>query len=203
MQDTKHTIGQLSASAASLLLAVLAGCASVGPATTREVPSTAPEALSRATPPTRRSPFAEPPGVYLAEVRQTNIGATICVSGWTATVRPSTSYTQSLKRLMLTRAGLDPKDAVKYELDHFVPLALGGHPRSEDNLWLQSWDGAWNARIKDQLERKLQVMVCAGQISLQAARKAVQNDWHAAYKRYVGADPAAIPRGVDEEAVVE
>jgi hypothetical protein len=49
---------------------------------------------------------------------------------------------------MMTPAGLNPKDAIKYEPDHFVPLAIGGHPRSEDNLWLQSWDGEWNARVK-------------------------------------------------------
>jgi hypothetical protein len=84
--------------------------------------------------------------------------------------------------VMLTRAGLPPGDAVKYELDHFVPLAVGGHPRSEDNLWLQRWDGAWNARVKDRLERTLQVMVCAGEINLHTARTAIQHDWHAAYR---------------------
>jgi len=30
---------------------------------------------------------------------------------------------------MMTPAGLNPKDAIKYEPDHFVPLAIGGHPR--------------------------------------------------------------------------
>jgi hypothetical protein len=138
-------------------------------------------------------------------VTQANISSTICESDWTATVRPPTSYTQALKRRMLVRAGIDPKEAVVYELDHFIPLAIGGHPRSEDNLWLQRWDGEWNARIKDRLERKLQVMVCAGQITLQTARTAVQDDWHAAYKTYVAADPSRIPRGMemDEEEVVE
>jgi hypothetical protein len=106
----------------------------------------------------------EPPGAFLADVTQGSMATTICVSGWTATVRPSTSFTQALKRLMMSRAGMDPKDAVKYELDHFVPLALGGHPGSEDNLWLPRWDGAWNARVKDRLERRLQVVVCAGHI---------------------------------------
>jgi len=60
------------------------------------------------------------------------------VSGWpwlamwlsrTATVRPATSFTQALKGTMMTPAGLNPKDAIKYEPDHFVPLAIGGHPR--------------------------------------------------------------------------
>jgi hypothetical protein len=106
---------------------------------------------------------------------------------------------------MLTRVGVDPSSAVAYELDHFVPLAIGGHPRSEDNLWLQRWDGEWNARVKDRLERRLQQMVCAGDITLQAARVAVQSDWHAAYRRFVAQDPSIIPRdiAVGEDAVVE
>ena len=105
---------------------------------------------------------------------------------------------------MLTRAGLPAGNAIEYELDHFVPLALGGHPRSEDNLWLQRWDGAWSARVKDRLERRLQVLVCAHEVTLQAARTAIQHDWHAAYRKYVGAEPRAIPRGmVEEEEVVE
>lgn len=56
---------------------------------------------------------------------------------------------------MLSQAGLDPKNAIKYELGHLVPLAVGGHPPSEDALWLQEWDGEWNARLKNRLERRL------------------------------------------------
>jgi hypothetical protein len=141
--------------------------------------------------------------VFSADVTQANIATTICVAGWTATVRPSTSYTQRLKATMLRRVGLDPKEAVAYELDHFVPLAIGGHPRSEDNLWLQRWDGEWNARVKDRLERKLQLMVCAGEITLQSARLAVQRDWHEAYRTYVADDATMVPRGLDIEEVVE
>jgi hypothetical protein len=129
----------------------------------------------------------------------------MCVAGWTATVRPSTSFSQGLKRLMLTRAGLDPGDAMVYELDHFVPQALGGHPRSTDNLWLQRWDGNWNAPTKDRLEKKLQVMVCAGKLALSRARAAIQSGWRAAYRKYVGGSPTVSALGIDEqeEAVVE
>jgi hypothetical protein len=83
---------------------------------------------------------------------------------------------------MLVRSGVNPADAGAYELDHFMRLAVGGHRRSEDNLWLQGWDGEWNAQIKDRLERKLQVMVCAGRNTLDVARAAIQTDWHAAYR---------------------
>jgi hypothetical protein len=156
---------------ALLALALVAGgCASV-----QQPPATGAAEQAPPPPAVARSPFKEPPGVFSADVTQANISTTICVSGWTATVRPPTSYTQTLKRTMLLRVGIDPGQAIVYELDHFVPLAIGGHPRSEDNLWLQRWDGEWNAKIKDRLERKLQLMVCAGAITLDAARIAIQS----------------------------
>jgi hypothetical protein len=54
---------------------------------------------------------------------------------------PSTSYTNGVKLKLLREHGLPAEQASLYELDHFIPLALGGSPRSPDNLWLQSWDG--------------------------------------------------------------
>jgi hypothetical protein len=159
----------------------------------------------RAAPAPKRSPLREPPGVFFDEVTQANISSTICVSGWTATVRPSTSFTGTLKLLMLSRARLRPEDAAKYELDHYVPLALGGHPRSEDNLWLQPWEGTWTAKLKDRLERKLQLMVCASELTLQEARSEIKKGWRAAYRKFIAADPRAVPRGLDwdEDEVVE
>jgi hypothetical protein len=88
-------------------------------------------------------------------------------------VRPSPSFTNGMKHLMLKRAGLDPTGAAKYELDHFVPLAMGGHPHSED-------------KVKDRLERKLQIIVCTGQLSLRSAREAIQKGWHDAYGKLDG-----------------
>jgi hypothetical protein len=204
-QATKRRERAVSVRWALLSLLIVAGCATVSPPPAPASSEPAPSVEERSAPSVRRSPFEEPPGALYAGVTQANIATTICVSGWTATVRPSTSYTQGLKKLMLSRAGVDPKEAVKYELDHFVPLAIGGHPRSEDNLWLQRWDGEWNARVKDRLERKLQVMVCAGRITLHAARTAVQDDWHAVYQKYVAPDPGGAPRGMEteEEEVVE
>jgi hypothetical protein len=199
MNCCSQSVASLIARKTALVaVALLSGCATVQAPSPPEAP-TAP-VVQPAGP---RSPFAEPPGVINIDVTQANVANTICVSGWTATVRPPTSYTQALKRTMLTRAGLDPNTALVYELDHFIPLAVGGHPRSEDNLWLQKWDGEWNAKVKDRLERKLQVMVCAGQITLNAARLAIQQDWRAAYRKYVADDPTAVPRGVEEEEPVE
>lgn len=155
---------------------LLAGCATSPPSTTSPAPS-----VERSAP----VPLHPPSGALNDDVTQSNIRQTICVSGWTATVRPSTSYTNGLKARLLREQGLPRSDAPKYELDHLIPLALGGHPRKPENLWLQSWTGEWNAHVKDRLEVKLKTMVCKGQISLQRARHAIATDWVAAFKRYV------------------
>ena len=178
----------------ALMLAalVLAGCTSA-PVAPPAAPPGQPELSARLA----RSPFKEPPGVYSSAVHQANIDSTICVSGWTATVRPSTSYTQALKKRMLESQGIAWAEATKYELDHYVPLALGGDPRSVDNLWLESWTGEWNARIKDRLERKLQVMVCARQLTLKVARDAIRDDWKAAFHKYV--ETAAAARSLEPD----
>ena len=122
---------------------------------------------------------------------QTTIDQTICVSGWTATIRPSTSYTNGLK--LIRRLGLPDSDLTKYELDHFVPLALGGHPSSVDNLWLQLWEGEQGAKKKDQLEATLHRMVCRGQISLDQARREIAADWSKAFERYVRPNDHLVP----------
>jgi hypothetical protein len=186
------------------LVALISACATVqAPVEERAEPPAAAQSRSAAAsePKAPRSPFTEPPGVLFVDVTQDNIATTICVNGWTATVRPSTSYTQGVKRKLLREAGIDPAQAINYELDHFVPLALGGHPRSLDNLWLQSWDGDWSAKVKDRLERKLQVMVCAGQIALSNARAAIQKNWKAAYLKYVAPTLSRVMETGEEEVV--
>ena len=47
-----------------------------------------------------------------------------------------------------------------------VAVPHGGHPRSRDNLWSQRWDGERDARVEDRLQRRLQVMFCAGDMTV-------------------------------------
>ncbi|MEU0822991.1 hypothetical protein, partial [Streptomyces mirabilis] len=75
------------------------------------------------------------PGSYNPNVTQSNIGSTICVSGWTATVRPPTSYTNPLKAQGIIDYGYSDTNMSDYEEDHLVPLELGGAPRDPGNLW--------------------------------------------------------------------
>jgi hypothetical protein len=82
---------------------------------------------------------------------------------------------------LLKRAGLDPSTASGYELDHIIPLAIGGHPRKLTNLKLQPWE---QAKRKDRIEVKLQCLICSGQVKLGDAQREIVEDWEAAYHRY-------------------
>ena len=108
-----------------------------------------------------------PPGVVNPDVTQDNIGQTICVPGWTKTIRPSVGYTNGVKREML---GLAHVDMRAYELDHFIPLELGGHPKDRQNLWPQPWGGKCGAHAKDVMEKSLHRKVCDRQMTLAAAQ---------------------------------
>lgn len=118
------------------------------------------------------------PGAINPAVTQGTIYDTICVRGWTRTVRPPVSYTERLKREQVGRGELR-----EYEEDHLIPLALGGAPYDTRNLWAEPRYPAngWTARKKDWLEGRLAHEVCAGRISLDEARRAIARDWHAAY----------------------
>jgi len=118
------------------------------------------------------------------DVTQATIGQTICVAGYTKSVRPASSYTNGIKTKLMRDEGLDPARKVDYELDHIVPLALGGHPRKPSNLMLQPWDGPQGAHMKDILEVRLQHLVCAGNVALTDAQICIATDWQACSARY-------------------
>lgn len=128
------------------------------------------------------------PGATNPDVKQTNIKKTICVSGWTKTIRPPTSYTSKLKLQQIEEYGYVDTDSANYEEDHLISLQLGGHPTDERNLWPQPYHVACGARIKDVLETRLKKMVCAGKISLATAQRAIRTNWIAAYKKYVNGE---------------
>lgn len=66
------------------------------------------------------------PGAINPVVTQANIHATICVRGWTKTVRPPEDYTYRLKREQLRAWDYVDQQTRDYEEDHLIPLALGG-----------------------------------------------------------------------------
>lgn len=116
------------------------------------------------------------PGAINPEVTQANIHQTICVKGWTKTIRPPVSYTDSLKSIQLQRYG-QPQEPKLYEEDHLIALELGGAPRNSDNLWPQLWNGPTGAHMKDREENELHTLVCSGAATLDSAQQTIVKDW--------------------------
>jgi hypothetical protein len=119
---------------------------------------------SRAT--IRASPMLTP-GALNPNVAQANIQATICVRGWTKTVRPPVDYTNALKLKQMREYGEtgDPSD---YQEDHLISLELGGDPRDPRNLWPEPYPRA--AEV-DRIENDLNAKVCSGELSLAEAQR--------------------------------
>jgi hypothetical protein len=113
-------------------------------------------------------------------VSQENIESTICVSGYTKTVRPSERITHRLKLQIMETYGRSGEMA-EYELDHFIPLELGGCPDCVTNLWPEAYDPSPGAKQKDWVENYLHRQVCSGNISLKEAQDAIRNDWVRVY----------------------
>jgi len=128
------------------------------------------------------------PGASSAAVTQANVRGTICVRGYTRTVRPPEPYTERLKREQIREYGYRDHWLRDYEEDHLIPLELGGSPTSPRNLWPQPRHvaGGWGAHRKDRLENQLNYLVCRGRLSLATAQRAIATDWIAAYRRYIG-----------------
>jgi hypothetical protein len=82
--------------------------------------------------------------------------------------------------------GPHPKPYSEEELDHLIPLGLGGATQATSNLWPQPADRKLGFRTKDRLEVALQRKVCAHKLGLQEARKAIALNWVSAYNTYIG-----------------
>ena len=128
------------------------------------------------------------PGALNPSVTQANIHSTICVRGYTKTIRPPSSYTTALKIQQLSTL---PYSAFKdlntrdFEEDHLISLELGGSPTDPKNLWPEPYASTAGARTKDKLENALHALVCNGSLTLQTAQKAISTNWYSAYLRYV------------------
>jgi hypothetical protein len=116
------------------------------------------------------------PGAVDPGVTQANIHQTICVHGYTATVRPPQSDTGPAKHESLGDYGLSYQPTTEY--DHLVPLELGG-TNAVSNLWPEPNASAARGfnNPKDQVENTLAAAVCDGRVPLAAAQHAIAADW--------------------------
>ena len=134
----------------------------------------------RGTSPDRRCS----PGAYDAGLT----AAVICSPSFrTDTIR---NVPQSEKFQVESEYGMVPRDyGYTIEIDHIVPLELGGS-NSIANLFPEPGSGTANYHIKDRLENELHDLVCAGAMTLRAARIGIGTNWEAIYKRVFGSAPA-------------
>jgi len=105
--------------------------------------------------------------------------ADVCVKGYTASVR---NVSDKTKKQVFLEYGLKyPEPAGAYEVDHFIPLALGG-ANDIANLFPEAAAPAPGFHEKDVVEVFLQEEVCSRRASLSAAQRQISTDWLAVYK---------------------
>ena len=137
------------------------------------------------------------PGAINPDVTQENIQQTVCVKGYTKTIRPPAYFTNRLKKVQIQQYRYSDTNPRNYELDHLVALSIGGAPQDERNLWPQPRNSEWGADKKDQLEFVLYKMVCANEIPLRKAQQMMATDWINAWKAYVPNHKAYRFKSVD------
>lgn len=138
--------------------------------------------------PTWASDLPDPaltPGAINPSVTQANIQQTVCVKGYTKTIRPPAHFTNKLKKRQMREYGYADRNPKHYEEDHLIALSIGGAPDDPRNLWPEPRISEWDAKKKDRLEFVLYKMICAQEISLEEAQHAMATNWIEAWKRYV------------------
>jgi hypothetical protein len=123
------------------------------------------------------------PGATNIAVRENDIKSTICVVGWTKTVRPPESYTEPLKLQQIKQYGYTNTDPRAYEEDHLISLELGGSPTSPLNLWPEPHANPFGSFEKDAVENDLHRAVCDRTITLVQAQTIISGNWETYYTK--------------------
>jgi hypothetical protein len=105
----------------------------------------------------------------------------ICTPGYSRSVR---YVPESVRQRVYSEYGREPQRPGSHEVDHLVPLELGGN-NSVANLWPQISPGY---QEKDGIENQLHDAVCAGSVSLHTAQLQIARDWR---HTFVGAPSGA------------
>jgi hypothetical protein len=106
----------------------------------------------------------------------------VCVSGYAGRVR---NVLQAQYVQVYASYGIRyPEPPGSYELDHLVPLELGGD-NTNRNLWPEPALPVPGFHQKDQLENYLHDAVCGGGMALADAQAGIASDWVALYHHYV------------------
>lgn len=103
----------------------------------------------------------------------------ICTPGYSSSVR---NVPQSEKDQAFAEYGVTTHTALTYEVDHLVPLELGGS-NTIANLWPESAEPRPGFHEKDQVENYLHDQMCAGKIDLTTAQIEIATNWLAVYQQ--------------------
>lgn len=106
----------------------------------------------------------------------------VCTYGWASSHR---SVAVAQYHEVYGEYGIPyPEPSGTYELDHLIPLELGGD-NSNVNLWPEPAAPTPGFHQKDELENALHDRVCAGSLPLSSAQHDIATNWYAAYLEYV------------------
>jgi len=173
-------------------LALLTGCDSGSPSNSRAAAATQPLPSQSGDPSAASASDACGNGAFCV-LNPSVTQATICVSGWTATVRPSTSETTPLKVEQMAQLHLSgtPTD---YEEDHRMPLELGGDPIARHNLSPEAHLSlGGQSEAKDSSENAAKDEVCSGRKTLVEAQQAFVAMWLSVWPNYRTPSPISAP----------
>lgn len=164
------------------LLAAACASATGGQAVLSATPATANAYVPAGSCSQSYLPLPDPkctPGAINPDVRQDTIDQTICVPGWTSTIRPPVSYTNKLKIRQIKEYGYSDTNPHDYEEDHFLPLEAGGNSTDPRNLWPEPRydDPGKTSFDKDKIENRVKEAICSGQVTLADAQHAMLSNW--------------------------
>jgi hypothetical protein len=144
------------------------------PAPPIPLPALAPASASAAALPNPAlTPGEALPGVTASQV---------CHVGWASSHR---DVPEAERYAVFAAYGVPYEQRGSYELDHLIPLELGGD-NAQANLWPEPHDraGAPGSQTKDGLENRLHELVCSGQVDLSTAQHAIATNWQTSLVRY-------------------
>jgi hypothetical protein len=106
--------------------------------------------------------------------------AQVCAAGFEESVKPMAKWQRDQA---LERYGKRPEDFTG-ELDHLIPISLGG-TNDPENLWPLPANKDMGPAQKKALDLKLHQLVCDKTLKLKDAQEAIRKDWVKAYDQYV------------------
>jgi len=139
----------------------------------------------------RPAPYLPDPALTPGDVFDVTV-TDICTPRYSKAVRAVPRY---LREQVFRSYGIEPQQRGDYQLDHLIPLAIGGS-NSVRNLWPQPHNTSlWDTRAKDRLENRLLRFVCTGKLDLQTAQQEIAADWTQSYRNFMGTSQPVVAKG--------